>query len=227
MIKEFYMVNKFKTLFSVSSKGLSLIECSLFLAISMFTIVGLASLIEKDQDPQAVEVAVLEPASEPAYSTAVSLKRLKEHGPTEHQLELLRQANEDLAERNKREADQSTKKSLVETLNAQPKTVTAPLVEKVQTAQVPAPPKKTAPSPNVSTTTSEHWEQLVTGSEVALSLKTGKSYATIYWGDGSSENVYANGSFQGSHKYSSDGPHSLRIEGTDFQVLSKTSAPGV
>ncbi len=219
------MIRNFKRL-SISTMGITLIETAMIMMIVCLIVVGFSTLFSNQVENQGQEFATVTPAREPAYSTAASLKRLKENGPTEYQLELLRKANEEHA---KRESDASTKittAAKAPTKSPTPKAV-LPTEKPVRTAQVPAARSTPKPASTVTKNTSGTWETTIAGSEAQLSLKTGSSYATIHWGDGSSENVYAQGSFQGSHRYSSEGPHTIRIEGADFKVLNTPSSPGV
>ena len=99
------MIRNFKRL-SISTMGITLIETAMIMMIVCLIVVGFSTLFSNQVENQGQEFATVTPAREPAYSTAASLKRLKENGPTEYQLELLRKANEEHA---KRESDASTK----------------------------------------------------------------------------------------------------------------------
>jgi hypothetical protein len=215
------MLKQLREITKSSPKGVSLIEFALFLAL--FT-AGITTFLVYASESNTIEAQVVE--FEAAHSTPQasrpgptrSGKDIVAHGPTDYQLELLRQANEKHGISQNAEVPQVSTASklspskIIET----PAEVRQAIKQEVATLAEPR-----------TDVMVRSWAGIVSGDRVSLSVRTGDAYATIHWGDGSSDNVYANGSFSGTHVYDSMGPHQIRVKGENFQVISHTAEPAV
>lgn len=208
-------------------RGLALLEAALallLLALLVSAVTILASSLTESNNPETTGISNTQSELAMVSTETRNGRSLKKLGPTEYQIELLKQANEDYTRKTGMPAPKvmETKTEFVKELEAQTKTHIKPVLNNVKSdssaTRVEAkahvePPKKKKTQLNTT------WTATTTGKHVKISIQTGDSYAVINWGDGGRDNVYANGSFSGNHTYSTDGSYTLTVEGEEFTII--------